>query len=124
MSKNPKKQCFDWKSYCFFCAKPADKKWSTVSRVENLPAVNLLIGYCETKGAKWGKKFLHHLLYCNGLVAEETVSQRVHDDFQMAIHSDKRCGCPIDLIMMNNFKCVCNWLEDEADSELYTLSTE
>ena len=29
---------------------------------------------------------------------------------------------PTDQIMMDSFKSLCDWLEDEADSELYSLS--
>ena len=44
--------------------------------------------------------------------------------FRLTVTSNKRCGCPIDQIMMDNFKWVCDLLEYEAGSELYTLSEE
>lgn len=41
--------------------------------------------------------------------------------FRLTIPGKKTCGCPTDQIMIVNFKCVYDWLENEADSELYTL---
>ena len=35
--------------------------------------------------------------------------------------SDRSSGQPIDPNVMRNFERVCQWLEEEEDSELYTL---
>ena len=52
-------QYFDWKFLLFPCVKPADKKWSTVSKVETLPAVDVMTSHCETTGDKWAENVLH-----------------------------------------------------------------
>ena len=65
-----------------------------------------------------------HLLSCNDLVAEEAIYHIFcMNRFRLQKNtSDKSRGQPIDPTMRRNFEWVCQWLEKEGDSELYTLA--
>ena len=40
--------------------------------------------------------------------------------FRLNVTGENKRGRPPDTVMAENFRCVCSWLEKEADSELYT----
>ena len=64
---------FDWKPKCFLCTKNADKKYSTVSRVETLSFVKTLIEHCLKRDDKHAKEVHFRISNCNDLVAEEVI---------------------------------------------------
>ena len=108
---------------CFLCIKAADKKGSTVPRVELLPATDVLTRHYESRSGKWGDEVLHCLLSCNDFVAEEAVNHnKCMTNFRLTIPSENRRGSTTTQILMDNFKHVCDWLENETDSKLYTWS--
>ena len=108
---------------CFVCVKPTNKKSPPVTKVEILPTIDVLNRYCETRGNKWGEEVLSCYLSCNDLVAEDAVyHNKCMTNFRLSVPSENRCGSTTDQILMNNFKCACDWLEDEADSKLYTFN--
>lgn len=113
-----------WQEVSFCpCAKPSDKKWSTLSRIETLLVADVLPSHFETKGDKRADKVLHCLLFCNELLGEEAVYHNVwFPNFRLTTPKENRRIRPTDQIMMDSFKSLCDWLEDEADSELYSLS--
>ena len=113
---------FDWKSKCFLCTKNADKKYSTVSRVEMLPFVKTLIEHCLKRDDNHSKEVPFRLSNCNDLVAEEGIYHvTCMTNFRLWMPSDKKRGHPTDPNMLENFKNICAWLEKDTDSELYTL---
>ena len=108
---------------CFVCVKPTNKKWPPVTKVEILPTIDVLTRHCETRGNKWGEEVLPCHLSFNDLVGEDALYHNKYmTNFRLAIPSENRCGSTTNQILMNNFKCACDWLEDEADSKLYTFN--
>ena len=114
---------FDWKTSCFLCTKTAEHKYSTVARVETLPLIETLTKRCISRGDEWGDEVHSRLMSCNDLVAEEAIYHiSCMNRFRLQIKSENKRGRPLDSTMMENFQKICQWLEEEGDSELYTLS--
>ena len=114
---------FEWKTDCFLCTKKALQKYSTVARVETLPLIETLIKRCDNRCDAWGNAVHSRLTSCNDLVAEEAIYHiSCMNRFRLQINKSHKRGRPLDSTRMENFQRVCQWLEEEGDSELYTLS--
>ena len=112
----------DWKTNCFLCTKPAYKKYSTVNRVETIPFIKTLTELCESRDDKWAEEVSVRLAGCSDLVAEEAIYHTsCMNRFRLWVPSENQRGRPVDQSMMENFKRICIWLEEEGDSELYTI---
>ena len=109
---------------CFLCAKKAIRKYSTVARVETLPLVKTLTDCRLNRGDIWGNKVHTRLLSYNDLVAEEEIYHiSCMNRFRLQKNTSHRSSeQPKDPTMMRNFKRERWWLEEEGDSELYTLA--
>ena len=113
---------FNWKSECFLCSKKADKKNSTVYQVTTLPLRNNLITCCKSRIDDWGNTVKDRLECCIDLVAEEAVYHiSCMNKFRLKTYSENKRGRPADLSMLEGFSKVCEWLENDADGDLYTL---
>ena len=113
---------FNWKSDCFLCSNKADRKNSTVYQVSTLPLRDNLIVCCRTRDDEWGRSVQDRLECCIDLVAEEAVYHiSCMTKFRLKTNSDNKRGRPTDLSMLNGFSKVCEWLENDADGDLYTL---
>ena len=113
---------FYWKSKCFLSTKNADKKYSTVSRVEILPFVKTLIEQFLKRDDNHGKEVHFRLSNCNDLVAEEAIYHVTYmTNFRLWMPSGKKRRRPIDTNTSENFKKKFVCLEKATDSELNTL---
>ena len=114
---------FDWKSCCFLCTKIAERKYSTVYQVRTLPLINTLKANCESRTDEWSKEVYGRLSTCNDLVAEEAVYHiSCMNKFRLYTQHQNKRGRPTDLSMVENFRKICCWLEDDADCDLHTLN--
>ena len=114
---------FDWKENCFLCCKRADKRYSSVQSVRTIPLLETFRDHCKLRGDDWDAEVQHRLSMCTDLVAEEGVYHNLcMNNFRTNIQTGNKVGRSADLYMLQNFQRVCNWLEEESDSELYTLT--
>ena len=71
-----------------------------------------------------GKRSAHSSTSCNDLVAAETIYHisRMNRFRLLKNTCDKSSGRTIDSTTMRNFGRVCQWLEEQGHSDLYTLA--
>ena len=87
-----------------------------------MPILNTLLKQCETRDDAWGREVFARLSTCNDLVAEEAVYHTsCMTKFRLIINTGNKRGRPADVSMMENFKKICIWLEEDADCDLFTL---
>ena len=114
---------FSWKSCCFLCNKKAERKYSTVVQVRTIPLLSTLIAHCNKRDDEWGKQVQGRLLTCNDLVAADAIYHiSCMTSFRLQTQSSNKRGRPANTAMMENFNRIRVWLEEEADSDLYTLA--
>ena len=106
---------------CFLCVKAADKKWSTVSRSKSYLLLMCWPGILRLELKNGERKFLivsyPAITYWQ---RKRCITKVCIANFGLKIPSENRRGSTTNQILMGSFKRVCDCLEDEADSELYT----
>ena len=76
----------------------------------------------EIRDDEWGTEVFGRLSTCNDPVAEEAVYHTsCMNSFRLFVHSGNKRGRPADLSMIENFGKICNWLECDANCDLYAL---
>ena len=115
---------YEWKLCCFLCEKDnVDKSYYSVVQVMTIPLRQTLLSVCEPREDEWSNDVQRRLLSCNDLVAEEALyHSKCMLKFRLTRPSENKKGCPNYLVMTDNFEKTCNWLEEYADCELYTLN--
>ena len=88
-----------------------------------LPLRERLIDRCKERNDEWGNVVLGKLQSCNDLVAEEAVyHSSCMTNFRLYVQTENARGRPTDTTMLDVFYRTCEWLENVADSELYTIN--
>ena len=99
------------------------RNYSTVARVETLPLIETLIKRCGSREDTWRDAVHSRLNSCNDLVAEEAIYHiSCMNRFRLQTNKNNKRGRPLDATMTMNYERICQWLEEEDDCELYTLS--
>ena len=88
-----------------------------------LPLRETLIDRCKERNGEWGNVVLGKLQSCNDLVAEEAVyHSSCMTNFRLYVQTENARGRPTDTTMLDVFYRTCEWLENVADSDLYTIN--
>ena len=75
------------------------------------------------EGIHGGNAVHSRLKSCNDLVAEEAIYHiSCMNRFRLHTNNSNKRGRPLDSTRTENSQRVCQWIEEEGDSELYTLS--
>ena len=123
---------FDWKKDCMLCGKSAEADARhperQVHKVATIPLREKVLECCRKRGDAWGYEVQDRLHGCIDLVAAEAVyPNSCFSRFMLSKQLDgataKRSrGRPEDQQMGQYFKELCQWLDLEAGSELYTIA--
>ena len=94
----------------------------TAAEVCTLHILETLRQHCLQRNDDWGNGVFGRLPTCSDLVAEEAVYHiACMNKFRSSIPTGNKTGRPADSTMQQNFQKIYKWLEEDADSELYTL---
>ena len=124
---------FYWKRDCFFCGKstnydPKHPDRSTqVHEVTTLPYRKRILEACDKRSDSWAAEVKIRLHDCLDLVAVEA---KYHSKCQLKFCCETSAdtgfqpflGRPTDAVMVEHFSVLCNWLENDGGSKLYTLA--
>ena len=126
---------FQWNNTCFICGVKCsvDKKHperNVVYEVRTLQFRDSIINACNKRDDQWNHKIKLRLVNCIYLVAEEPIYQKSCYTRLMlgkSISSASATHTPIagrhkDSHMMVHFNSLCQWVENEADAELYSIT--
>ena len=98
-----------------------------VHNVTTLPMRDKLLECCSKRGDAWASEVQNRLHGCIDLVAAEAIYHvNCYSRFLLnkrnASSAARVLGRPQDKGMLYWFQRLCQWLESEADAELYTLT--
>ena len=98
------------------------RKRDPVSRVTTLELKKTILEHAERRNDEWGETVKGRLVYCNDLVAEEAIYHNAcMPNSKYNNKTERKTGRPDDDSRRNVFESICQWLEEEGDSELYTM---
>ncbi len=121
---------FHWKENCMLCGKKAktDNRHPVRNKIHSVTTISMhdkLLECCDKRGDAWASEVKTRLCGCIDLVAAEAI---YHANCYSLFLLNKRnpllsecVGRPVDKGMLQWFQMLCQWLESEADVELYTL---
>ncbi len=123
---------FNWKENCKLCGElvgfdtrhPERNKIHTVT---TLPMRDNLLECCGKRGDIWASEVQNRLHGCIDFVAAEAIYHvNCYSRFFLnkgnTSSTARVVGRPQDQEMLYWFQMLCQWLESEADAELYTLT--
>ena len=122
---------FHWKENCMLCGEKAEidhrhPERNKIHNVTTLPMRNKLLECCNKRGDAWASEVRNRLCGCIDLVAAEAIYHaNCYSRFLLNKGSTSLAECvgrPEDKVMLHWFQRLCEWLESEADAELYTLA--
>lgn len=120
-------QQLDWKESCFLCGHFAyhDKrhpKQKPIHQVETIPFIDQITEQCDQGNDAWAKDVHSRIEGCIDFVAAEArYHSKCYFAFMQSVSSKISVGRPKDERMLGCFNSLCIWLENESDTELYTV---
>ena len=124
---------FSWENNCFLCCKLAieDERHpdrNPFTHATTIDFLKTIVEKCQERKDDWGSEVEIRLSCSRDLVADEGVYHKECLTRLMSNRSKpsdkeqhKVRGRPEDGDMMKRFEELCNWLDSEADAELYTV---
>lgn len=113
---------FAWKVCCFLCSKPVLRHKERFHQVQTLPLHNNMIECARERNDNWGEAVLTRLGTSNDLVAEEAIYHNAcMAEFKLNKVERSVRGRPENPILTQAFQNICEWLENTAESEVYSI---
>lgn len=113
---------FTWKFCCFLCGKLVVKNKEKFHEVQTLPLYINVIEWAKERNDDWGEAVTTQLGATNDLVADEAIYHTTcMASFKLNKVKGNNVGRPQDPIMGESFERICEWLENTAESDLYSV---